>query len=353
MKCYIKLLVLLIILLPLLYGCDNSSQPAPKNNPPRPVVLVEVKQFSTGERVYSGVVQTEKEIIRSFRVPGQILKRHVIPGQEVTKGEVLFELDDADFLLEVQRAEAELEASKVSLDIAKLNVEREQSLVSKGLSNQQRLDLLILSEKEALARQRNAISVLDLAKNRLAYTELKSPKSGVVTFVHAEAGEVIVPGSPVVTVAETDAWEVEVALPSKQNAPQFARAIFENGKQASLSLREIAGAANSSSRTWNARYKIEDDIANTLFGSVAKVFASKDANASSAKIVPLSSVSQSDDSPYVLVAENGIAVKRFVSVIDSLGEQILVTGEIQSGEKIISAGLHTLNEGDKIVEVKI
>ena len=177
----------------------------------------------------SGNIEAHESLV-SFKVQGRIIDLPVEEGQSVEQGALLARLDDADYKQKVRIDEATVHVRKADLQEKKLDYDRAQSLFSKDEVSAQDRDLAETALKRAEATSRAAqqryneavegsrkedIAIaranlteananLGLSRVNLDYTILRAPATGVITVRQTELGEVVVPGTPVVTLADLD-----------------------------------------------------------------------------------------------------------------------------------------------------
>src|SRR5205814_1072594 len=148
-----------------------------------------------------------------FRVAGRITARIVNVGDRVRVGDMIARLDSQDLKLQVESAQAELGAATSNLAQAAADELRFASLKSRGYAAIADYDRRKAAKDEAEGRLERAQRTLDLARNQLAYAELKADADGVVTATLAEPGQVVALGQPVVRLAHRGDMEAVVALP--------------------------------------------------------------------------------------------------------------------------------------------
>jgi HlyD family secretion protein len=203
----------------------------------------------------SGNIEAHESLV-SFKVQGRIIDLPVEEGQQVVQGDLLARLEDADFRQrvrvdeattrvresnlaltlagarpqEVKAAQQTMIDAQADLDEKKIDNERAQRLFAKDEISAQDRDLAATAQKRAeavflAAQQRyneavegsrkediaiahanlnQARADLGLSRVNLDYTILRAPTNGVITVRQAELGEVVSPGSPVVTLADLD-----------------------------------------------------------------------------------------------------------------------------------------------------
>ncbi|HEY4884560.1 MAG TPA: HlyD family efflux transporter periplasmic adaptor subunit [Myxococcales bacterium] len=216
------------------------------------------------EREYQGIVELHERVL-SFEVPGRVTALKVRRGERVEAGQVLAVLDDslelpqrqakaaearaADAQLDllkagsraedIRAAEAQLRGAKAAEETARDNFERTRKLYADGTVPPARLDevrgqyeraqadrqsaeerVLALRAgarsqevRAAIARSSQAQAVLDAADARLARFVLRAEATGAILDTHAEPGEVLQPGTPVVTLGETRRPYIDVFVP--------------------------------------------------------------------------------------------------------------------------------------------
>jgi HlyD family secretion protein len=203
----------------------------------------------------SGNIEAHESLI-SFKVPGRIVDLPIEEGQRVDLGALIARLDDADYVQKVRIQEAtvnvresnlalllagtrEQEVSalretmlnaQAELDEKKIEDDRAHRLFSKDEVSAQDRDLADTALKRAeatfqaaqqhyneavegtrkediaiaRANLKQADADLGLSRVNLDYTTLRAPSTGVITVREAELGEVVIPGTPVVTLADLD-----------------------------------------------------------------------------------------------------------------------------------------------------
>jgi HlyD family secretion protein len=219
--------------------------------------------------VYQGVAELDDRVL-AFEVGGRVTSLAVREGDVVAKDALLATVDGALDTqqraardLEARAAQAEsklvdkgarpeeiaatrakIRAARSTEDLLKKQVDRERDLHSRGVTPTARIDELegqyahAVAEREALesvlteqqrgarpeerevakARAEAAKATVALDDLRIERRELRAPAAGVVLDVHAEPGEVVAPGTPVVTVADPGRIHAEVFVPQAKLA---------------------------------------------------------------------------------------------------------------------------------------
>lgn len=169
----------------------------------------------------AGTVRPRAEIDVAAQVGGQV--NWVAPafqgGGRVSAQDVLFRIEDADYLNRVQQARANVAQQQVALlqaqEEARIAQDEYQRLQRRAGGAAAAANPLTLREPQleaaraALARDNAALADAELA---LARTEVKAPFSGAVRFENVDPGQFVAPGQGVGRLYATDAFEVVVPL---------------------------------------------------------------------------------------------------------------------------------------------
>lgn len=339
-----------------LAACSGSTPPA---EAPRPVRTTEVRYDAASEaRRYAATVQSRYEVEQAFRVGGKVVRRLVEVGQTVREGDVLAVLDDSDYRLaeeaaSQQWAAAVTHARQAESDRTRLNNLKGDGSVSAADDERARTGALTaLAAAEAQGRQ------LELARNRVKYTTLRASRSGVVTAVRFEVGQVVPEGLPVVAIADPGTPEIVVDVPEDQLAA-FKRAKFKAtltstpNESFEVSLRELAPQAAAQTRTYRARLKPVEAGALPL-GATATLSAHRVIAEQQVAQLPASALTQMNGQPAVWVAKrDGQGSVANVSLIRVTlhgfrNEEALVSG-VPAGELVVTAGVHKLSPGLQVM----
>ena len=336
----------------MLAACQAETAPAPKSERP---VQVQRVVFETGvsAREFVGVVRARYETDLGFRVGGKIITRVVNVGDRVRIGDVIARIDARDLQLQVESAEAELTAATSSLAQAAADLQRYATLKARGYAAIADFDRKQAANDEAEGRLTRARRSLDLARNQLAYGDLKSDADGVITATLAEPGQVVAIGQAVARLAHQGEKEAVVSLPETrlgeaQQSKATVRLWSDNGRSFQARLRELSPQADPATRTFAARFTILDADDSVAFGMTATVKLERERETPIARL-PLAAVLNRGTGPTVyLVDDNGALVSRPVTVASFTGDAALVTGGISNGDRIVTLGVQTLEAGLRV-----
>lgn len=330
----------------LLAACGKEATPPAVVARPAATVIVGAMGDDTGN-VYSGEIRARYETVLGFRIGGKIIERKANVGDKVRTGQLLARLDAADTGLQESAAAAQF---RLAVD----EVKRYRELRDTGFVSQSALDAKESALKAAAAQA-------GLARNQAAYTSLQSDRSGVISAMLAEVGQVVSAGQPVLRVAQDGAREVAIAIPESRFAALKVGmpAQIEIGTSGSDTqtvtghVREISPAADPASRTYPARVAFDAANARIALGMTARVHINEaDKNSAQQSVtyrIPLTAIYQQGDKPAVwVVMKDGSVSLRPVVVAAYRDEGAFIASGLAAGERIVSAGVHKLTAGEKV-----
>jgi len=305
--------------------------------------------------VLAGTVVPRIESTLGFRVAGKIVARKVDVGATVTPGDVIAELDPADYRLAVDNAHAALVSAEADYARARADHERYLNLRGSTAFVPQTLDQRQSLAATAAARVDQARSQLTSAENNLAYTVLRADAPGVVTAVQAEVGQVMAQGQGVVRVARTDELEILVGVPEHRLkvVREASSAGFElwsdPGRRYAAKLRELSPSADPVTRTYAARFSVVERPEFIGLGMTATLAFQRPDNAPVA-VVPLSAIFQRGTQPAVWVVDKatGSVELRPVTIARWRDDTAAIASGVKDGELIATAGVHKLETGQKV-----
>jgi RND family efflux transporter MFP subunit len=342
-----------LALAPALAACDDTATSATAT-PVRPVQVQRVVFAPADEnREFPGVVRARYETDLGFRVAGKIVARLVNVGDRVRTGDVVARLDRRDLQLQVESADAELTAATSNLAQAAADELRYQNLRTRGYAAVADYERKKAAKDEAEGRMERAQRALDLARNQLTYADLKADADGVITATLAESGQVVALGQAVARLAHRGEMEAVVALPETRldearRADASVRLWAGPDRRFSAHLRELSPQADATTRTYPARFTIENPDDTVALGMTATVVLSHPADTMVAK-VPLAAILNRGTGPTVYrVDDAGVLERRSVTVSSFNEVAALVTSGLEDGDQIVTLGVQMLEAGQKV-----
>ena len=331
-------------------GCKQEAK-APE--PVRPVLSTVLQPAASGSTVAVGTVQPRYETNLGFRVLGRLIARPVNVGDLVAEGQTIAAIDPTALELAVRSAKADLSKAQALLENAIGTEERKRILIKTDATTKQTLDDAEQVRAGAQASTARARANQTKAIEQLGYAQVKADFAGVVTAVSAEVGQVVSPGQSVVTIARPDVREAVVDIGADFPVPltvglpftvslQLLPAVQVQGQ-----IREIAPQADSVTRMRRVRIALNDPPESFRLGST--IMARLSNGHSSVLRVPASAVLKEGAETFVWVIDAPTSTVSLHKVDLSEDEGgIRVTGGLTVGARIVTAGIHSLKQGQQV-----
>ncbi|WP_105737720.1 efflux RND transporter periplasmic adaptor subunit [Cronobacter dublinensis] len=346
--------VALAVTLPLLTGCGDdhhSDQPAT----PRPVrYLVIAPDASAPASVRTGDIRAHDETTLSFRTDGRITSRLVDIGAAVRAGQLLATLERATGENQTASAQADRQSAQAAERVAALNLKRMQALMPSGAIARSQLDSARADWQSAVARLKSSEAALRNAEENLSWTQLVAPADGVITNVNASAGQVVSAGQSVFTLATSDARDVVFDVSDPQLFADQAQTVFpialltSPAITATARLRDISPQADPQTRTWRVRLTLQSPPAAMALG--ASVMVSLPQTREKGVRVPAAALTRLNGRPVVFIIDaRQQAQPRPVTIAAYTATDVLLTGGVSPGDRVITAGVSKLRPGEKVI----
>lgn len=173
-----------------------------------------------------GVVQPVKQATVSAQAAGRIASLAVKAGDVVRSGQLLATIDDREAQTGVQRSQAQVAQAQAELRNAQANFERTRELQTKGFVSAAALDTADSQLKSALAGRDQANAGVKQSALAQGFTRVTAPFDAWVLQTHAEAGDLAVPGKPLLTLYAPLPLRAVVQVPvSRSGAARIAGAV--------------------------------------------------------------------------------------------------------------------------------
>lgn len=340
-------------LLPIaLAACSDATS----SNDPRtrsPLVRVgAVEAAAHTERSFTGIVAARVQSDQGFRVPGKILERLVDTGQAVKRGQPLMRIDPTDLKLATRAHDEAVAAATARARQSADDEARYRDLVAAGAVSASAYDKIKAAAESARAELNAAKAQANVARNETGYTTLLADADGVVVETLAEPGQVVGAGQVVVRVAHAGRREALIELPEtlRPAIGSVARAaLYGSGLTGAAKLRQLSDAANPQTRTFEARYVLEGQLADAPLGSTVAIHIPHDRSVPALQ-VPLGAIFDPGKGPgvWLVAGKESQVTWRAVQVVGLGSETAIVVGGLAAGDRVVVLGAHLLHEGEQV-----
>lgn len=337
-----------------LLACGEEKQSDPRTDAPL-VRTVTVNNVGVESRSFTGVVAARVESGLGFRVSGKVLERLVDSGQAVKQGQLLMRIDPVDLKLAAHAQQDAAVAARAKAKQAAADEERYRNLQGTGAISASTYDQARAAADTAQAQLRAAEAQAEVARNATRYTDLTADADGVVIETLAEPGQVVTAGQVVVRVAHAGAREGVIQLPetlrpalgSLGQAKLFGRDDIVSVAR----LRQLSDAADSMTRTFEARYVLTGELENAPLGSTVTIEIADDVAAAIEGVqIPIGALFDAGKGPGVWSVAGSPAIVSWqpVTVLTLGDETARIAGHIKHGDQVVALGAHLLHEGVQV-----
>lgn len=359
-----------------------TSRPEPrKEKRENPGALVEVLNATRGECQVlvhgTGTVQPRQEISLTPQVSGRVtnIADRFIAGGFFRKGDVLFEIEDADYRLAVDRARAalakaeyELTAMQGQARIARQEWDRLQ------LGDGEQPNPLVVYEpqlKNARAALLSAQATLQQAQLDLQRTVLRAPFNAVIRSESVDPGQFVRSGTAVAMLAGTDLAEIVVPLPLEELAwLQIPR----SGSGGNVTAATVQLGAGGETFAWSGRVVRQladvdpqgrmarlvvavDDPYGLRQGTVDRpvlsmgIFVQVLLHGKKLKDVAVIPANALRDGATVWLMNDGHLKVRPVEVVRRTRDEVMIGEGLATGDRVVLTNLTGATEGMKLRQV--
>lgn len=318
---------------------------------------------------FSARMKGQNDVTITPQVSGQLMRIAVSEGQLVKKGQVLFAIDSRNAQLELEAAQANLQAALAQENSAKLEYESNKNLFDKKIVSSYMLNNSLNSYKQAQAAVAQARAAVNRAKVNLGFCTITAPVSGVIGEIPVRVGDQVSPMTELTMVsgntsmfAEFSVTEaiVEAMVQSGMKADDVnkyianlpdATFIMKNGTEYPHKGRVVSltGVVNDATGSLTAKVSFpnpEGHLYSGIQGTIVMPFAEKNVI-----IIPQYSVVRLQDKSVVYkVKADSTATAIDVTTEDTgNGKEFIVTSGLSEGDVIVANGANNVAEGQKVL----
>lgn len=359
-------LAILFLIIMLIGGCGKKTATQEEE------VMIPVETTKTQVADLAHILNTTGEIVAGAevtvapKVSGRVVALYVKVGDNVSRGQVLFELDatesrNAKILAEagVGMARAGLNKAKQAVTDAELNYERTKALYESQVASKAQFD----QAESALSGARIGVQ---LAEDQLVQAEatlqnaqenynnftVTSPLSGQVASVNMENGELAGPQMNALTIVQLDTVKVKVnlsenAIVSIKPGAEVPVTINSLNKTFKGTVASIGPKADPATRAFPVEIQLNNEQGEIKAGMVADLRLETGLSKGTVA-VPADALLERNGQYWVFVVEDGkakeITVKKGI-VADQLVE---IKDGLKAGQDVIVRGNHLVTDGQKV-----
>jgi membrane fusion protein (multidrug efflux system) len=318
---------------------------------------------------FSAKMKGQNDVTITPQVSGQLMQICVAEGQQVKKGAPLFIIDSRNAQLELEAAQANLQAALAQENSAKLEFESNKNLFDKKIVSSYLLNNSENQYKQAQAAVAQAQAAVNRAKVNLGFCTITAPVSGIIGEIPVRLGDQVSPATQLTMLsgnttmyAEFSVTEaiVESMVQSGMKAADVdkyiaslpaATFVMKNGteyphKGRVISLTGVVNAATGSLTSKVSFPNPEGHLYSGIQGTIVMPFAEK-----SVIVIPQHAVVRLQDKSLVYkVKDDSTATVVNVTTEDTgNGKDFIVTSGLKEGDQIVTIGANNVTEGQKVL----
>ena len=318
---------------------------------------------------FSAKLKGQTDVTISPQVSGQLMQICVTEGQQVSKGQTLFIIDQRNAQLELEAAQANLYAAQASENSAKLEYESNKNLFDKKIVSRYMLDNSENSYKQAQASVAQASVQVNRAKVNLGFCTITAPVTGVIGEIPVRTGDQVSPASQLTIVSGNTKMDAEFSVTealieetvsaglTKEDMAKYMAAlpevtfVMKNGteyphKGRITSLTGVVDAATGSLGAKASFPNPDGHLFSGIQGTVVMPYSEKDVI-----VVPQVAVVKLQDKQLVYkVNADSTATAVAVTTEDiGNGQDFVVKSGLNVGDKIVTIGANNVQEGQQVL----
>jgi multidrug efflux system membrane fusion protein len=354
---------LLALGVPLLLAACTPAAPGrsgAQDAVPVAVGVVAAKDVPVTIRVI-GTVESRSTVAVKAQVGGELRRVSFEEGQDVRRGEVLFEIDPRPYEAALEQARAQLERDQAQLKNARADAERYAGLVEKDYVTASEYDKIRTTAAALEAPVLSDEAAVKSAALQLEYCTIRSPIDGRTGALMVHRGNIVKANAdtPMVVIEQMDPIYVSFFVPERNLAEIKTR-------QTAGALAVRATVPDSGGHSATGRLSFIDSTVDSRTGTVLLkgIFQNPErilwpgqfvnveltlATKTGALVVPTEAIQTGQQGQYLFVVKPDLTVEaRPVTTGQALGGETIVEKGVQAGEKVVTDGQLRLVPGAKV-----
>ncbi len=289
-----------------------------------------------------GRIDADENVSLSTESPGTVTKINVKVGDKVIKGQVLAETDSRAY-------QQQMQDFQTNLNLAKDVYDRQKNLWDQKIGTEVQF-LQAKTNKESLENKMGSL------QEQIRMSKIISPINGTVDGVNIKVGQSVMPGLNAITVVNFSNLKVKAdvseSYASRVKTGNDVKILFPDMNDSIEAKVSYASRAISNlTRTFGVEVNL-DNTKEYHPNMVAKLRINDFTSPAPEIVVPVKYIQRGTTDNYVLIAQNGKAIKKVIKTNREYKGMIEVISGLNAGDMLITAGYDSLNDGDAITVKK-
>lgn len=318
---------------------------------------------------FSAKMKGQNDVTVTPQVSGQLMQICVTEGQQVKQGQTLFIIDSRNAQLELEAAQANLQAALAQENSAKLEYESNKNLFDKNIVSSYMLSNSENSYKQAQAAVAQAQASVNRAKVNLGFCTIKASVTGIIGEIPVRIGDQVSPATQLTMLSGNTTMYAEISVTESiiegmvqegmtlsdrdkyiANLPD-ATFVMKNGteyphKGHVVSMTGVVNAATGSLTIKVSFPNPDGHLYSGIQGTVVMSFDEKDVI-----VIPQNAVVRLQDKSLVYkVQPDSTATAIDVTIEDTgNGKDFIITSGLNVGDRIVTTGANNVTEGLRVL----
>jgi membrane fusion protein, multidrug efflux system len=307
------------------------------------VKTTDVSAYTVKASNFTNYVQIQGRIDATENVtaypqsPGSITAIYVKPGQKVSKGQVLVQLDNSVMVQNIAQAETQVNLNRTLFD-------RQKNLWDQKIGT----EVQFLQAQTAL--QSSIKQVASLRQQADLY-RIVSPINGTIDQMDLKLGQIAQPGSTGIRIVNANYLKVKADVPESYsgsvNQGDNVLIVFPDVNDSlKTKVTFAAKVIDPNSRSFGIEIQLPQN--KEFRPNMTAVVKVANYAKNNAIVIPLNSIQKSDEGDYVYVNVNGFAKRKSITEGATSNNLTEVKAGLQAGDQVITEGASELSDGDKV-----
>jgi membrane fusion protein (multidrug efflux system) len=289
-----------------------------------------------------GKVDADESVMATSKMPGALKRVLVKNGDNVSRGQLLAEVDDAVMIKSLAELEGQL---TTATDV----FNRQKSLWDQKIGT----EIQYIQAKNAKESIERSIATI---KEQWNMTKIYAPQSGTVDMVMLKTGQAIAPGIPLCNILNLSNLKVKgdvtEAYAAKVKKGDRVQVMFPDlNKEITTTITYVSKSINPMTRTFTVECALPGGGYSANQVAVMKIIDYQNANAIS---IPVNLIQNAQDGDFVMVAEKtgdkqANAKKVSIKQGQNYNGQVEILSGLKKGDWVISTGFQDVNNGESVI----
>lgn len=345
-------------------SCKGKSDQQQGMQAPELAVLTMATTDATLETAYPTTLEGENDVEIRPQVTGFITKVNVEEGDRVSKGQVLFSIDQVQLQAAVEQAQAAVAVAQANVNTATTNATNNKILLDKNIISQSAYQTSVDALNSAKAQLQQAQAGLTSARKNLSYSSVTAPVAGVVGTIDFKEGTLVSPSTLLTVLSNNSDMQANFSLTEKDvlnytdGGKRSLKDVIGELPEVSLQLAtgeiypykgkiiSVSGVLNQATGSANAKAVFPNPDGMLRSGNTGKVLLPSIHQG--VMLVPQKATFEVQDMKFVFVVGDSAKLKsRNITIApENDGKNYIVTSGLNPGETIVTEGVGiTTREG--------